>query len=145
MCEGFLKYFYKKLVDLAARDLRIELLDVESCPLSTLTHITEITLSTLEHTVSLLKSSTCPSDFPNWFFEKEIVFQTNISCCPSSGIFPSNFKQATVYPLSEKPSLGPSVLRNRPISKLPFFIKDFDSRVRKKATETQWNLILQVV
>ncbi|KAK0140059.1 putative RNA-directed DNA polymerase from transposon X-element [Merluccius polli] len=47
-----------------------------------------------------------------------------INCSLSTGIFPSYFKHAIVYPVLKKPSLDPSVLSNlRPISKQPFLSK----------------------
>lgn len=80
--------------------------------------------------VLLFESSTClPDCIPAWFLRA--VFQTVdpeilaiINCSLSSGLFPSYFKHAIVYPLSKNPSLDPSVLNNfRPISKLPFLLK----------------------
>ncbi len=87
------------------------------------------------------KPSTCTSDcILSWFLKA--VFQavgpdilTIINCSLSTGIFPSNFKHATVYPLLKKPSLDPSVLSNfRPISKLPFLSKILEKVVSAQLT-----------
>ncbi len=104
--------------------------DVGSYLRPTLNHLSEISLSTLEHVVVQIRSTTCPSNcIPTWFLKE--VFQsvgpdilTIINRSLSAGIFPSFFKHATVYPLLKKPSLDPCVLENfRPISKLPFLSK----------------------
>ncbi len=58
---------------------------------------------------------------------------TILNCTPSSGFPPFYFKHTTVYLLSKKPSLDPSVLSNcRPISKLPFL-----SKILEKILSTQ--------
>ena len=139
-CEEILNYFSDKISTIRQQfctDGRKT--PDECCPTSTLTHFSEITLSTLEHTVALSKSSTCSSDcIPTWFLKS--VFQTVgpdilaiINSSLTSGIFPSNFKHAIVHPLLKKPSLDPSVPSNfRPISKLPFL-----SKILEKTVSTQ--------
>ncbi len=88
-CEEFLNYFYNKIVDILQHIS---------------TELSEISLSTLEHTIALSKSFTCPSAcILTWYLT--VVFQkvgldllAIINCSLSTRIFPSNFRHATVYP-----------------------------------------------
>ncbi|KAF7646705.1 hypothetical protein LDENG_00183630, partial [Lucifuga dentata] len=87
-------------------------------------------MQTLVRTVALLNSSTCTADSIPTRFLKEVmetvgpVILAIVNRSLSSGVFPSNFKHAIVYPLLKKPSLDPSVLSNfRPIFKLSFLSK----------------------
>uniref|UniRef100_A0A667WJC6 Reverse transcriptase domain-containing protein n=1 Tax=Myripristis murdjan TaxID=586833 RepID=A0A667WJC6_9TELE len=136
-CERFLNHFISKINNIRQNFHSISRQpDSDSCPPSTLTQFSQISLSTLEHTVTGSKSSTCLSDcIPTWFLKavlptvgRDIV--NIINCSLSSGIFPSHFKHAVVSPLLKKPSLDPAVFSNfRPISKLPFLSKILEKTV----------------
>ncbi len=112
--------------NLTQKSERLRVID-ESCLLSSLTHLNEISLATLEHPVVPLKSSTCLSDCPPTWFPKEVSQTISpdpsaiINCSLSTGVFPSHFKDATINPLLKKPLLNLHILANfRPISKPPF-------------------------
>ncbi len=134
-----MNHFYNKIVEIRQQfNTVFRDHDVNSCPPSTFTHFNEISLSTLEHIVVLSKSSSCPSDcLPAWFL-KAVLHTVGpdilaiINCSLSSGIFPTCFKHATMYPLLNKASLDPSNLSNFRISKLPFL-----SNILEKAVSIQ--------
>ncbi len=136
----FLLHFVNKIVQIRQQfGTVLREADTDSHPHSLLTNFNKISLSSLERIVAASRPSTCLSDcMPTWFLKS--VFQTvgpevlaTINCSLETGIFPSCFKHALVYPLLKKPSLDPSVLNNfRLISRLPFL-----SKVLEKVVSTQ--------
>ena len=130
-CEEFLKHFLSKI-----EGIRLQLSPDPSVPIecpsppSQLTSLTPITLPALLEIVTHMKTTSCSLDIiPTAFLKENImtVAPTILSIMNrslSSGIVPSNFKNAVVQPLLKKVSLDPLVLNNfRPISKLPFLSK----------------------
>ncbi len=104
-CEEFLIHFTNKTVTMRQHFDKVDketVTDVGSYLRPTLNHLSEISLSTLEHVVVQIRSTTCPSNcIPTWFLKE--VFQsvgpdilTIINCSLSAGIFPS-FSDMPLY------------------------------------------------
>ena len=104
-CQEFLNHFINKIVEIWQNfNTDFREMVVDSCPLSTLTHFSKISLSTIKRTIALSKSSTCLLDsIATWFSALYLL----------------------VYPLLKKPSLDPLPYYHycyfRSISKLPFY------------------------
>ena len=89
--------------------------------------------------LSLMKSKSCSLDpIPTWLLKecKESVcpfLRSIINASLTSGVFPSQLKDAIISPVLKKPSLDVNDLKNfRPVSNLPFLSKLIEREVSKQ-------------
>ncbi len=101
-------------------------------PPAFLSHFETLSLCTLKDTIAKWKPSSSPLDVMPARLLKEVfnsvgpMILSIVNSSLSTGCVFSGLKLAVVHPLFKKPSLNPLDFSNfRPISKLPFFLKNF--------------------
>lgn len=105
------------------------LVESSNCP-TTFPAFAPLLSDQLKNVISRSPTKTCPLDpiptflLKNVFETVQPVLLQILNTSLATGIFPTQFKNALVYPLIKKPSLNPEVFSNyRPISNLPFISK----------------------
>ena len=100
--------------------------------------ITVTEADVLKHLSHMKPKSCCLDPIPTWLLKdcKDTLvpaLTTIINTSLSSGVFPSQLKDAVIRPVLKKPSLDVNDLKNyRPVSNLPFLAKFIEREVSKQ-------------